>query len=367
MITCFVGTRAQLIKMAPVILEIERRKLSLNLVLTGQHRETMDQLMGDFGIVTLPRYLYSGPEITGIVQMAKWFMSSCIRAIRLSNEFMPRPPGEPNVVLVHGDTFSTLLGAVVGRLLRVDVAHIEAGLRSHNIFHPFPEELTRMLVFHLSRLSFCPGDWAYANMAGYASTSINTGSNTLRDALRLMLTFASRISPPFDGEYGIASIHRFENIFNSGKLFEIVALIEQAAVRFPIVFVLHPATRKKLTQFGLLDRLERNPHIRLAPRMGYADFVQMMRSARFVITDGGGNQEELSYLGIPTLLMRKATERQEGLGTTATLCNYDSAALTIFLTSLPLDATREVTMQADERSASAMIVDHLVTYSGKLQ
>lgn len=365
MITCFVGTRAQLIKMAPVILEIERRKLSLNLVLTGQHSETMGQLMADFGIATLPRYLYRGPEITGIVQMAKWFVSSCVRAIRLSNEFMPRQLGEPNVVLVHGDTFSTLLGAVVGRLLRVDVAHIEAGLRSYNIFHPFPEELTRMAVFRLSRLSFCPGDWAYANMAAYTSMAINTGSNTLRDALRLMLTFPSRISLPFNREYGIASIHRFENIFNRSKLHEIVVLIEQAAASFPIVFVLHPATRKKLTQFGLLDRLQGNPSIHLAPRMGYADFVQLMRSARFVITDGGGNQEELSYLGIPTLLMRKATERKEGLGTTATLCNYDIATLMTFLTSLPLASNREEPMLTNEISASVKIVDYLETYATK--
>lgn len=362
MITCFVGTRAQLIKMAPIILEIERRKLALNFVLTGQHRETMGQLIADFGIATAPRYLYDGPEITGIVQMAKWFLACCLRATRKPDEFMPRPSGERNVVLVHGDTFSTLLGAVVGRLLRVDVAHIEAGLRSHNVFHPFPEELTRLAVFRLSRLSFCPGDWALANMAGYASEAVNTHSNTLRDALRLMLTFAARVAPPFDREYGIASIHRFENIFNRAKLGEIVELIEQAATRFPIAFVLHPTTRKKLTQFGLLERLQGNSDIRLVPRMGYADFVQMMRGAQFVITDGGGNQEELSYLGVPTLLMRKATERQEGLGTTATLCNYDRLTLETFLTSLPARRDRDVQVPADDVSASCIVVDHLKPY-----
>jgi UDP-N-acetylglucosamine 2-epimerase (non-hydrolysing) len=364
MITCFIGTRAQLIKMAPVILEIERRKLALNLVLTGQHRETLDQLMVDFEIATPPNYLYSGPEITGIVQMAKWFMFSCIRAICRSDEFMPRPLGEANVVLVHGDTFSTLLGAVVGRLLRVDVAHIEAGLRSHNIFHPFPEELTRIVVFRLSRLSFCPGDWAYGNMAAYKSKAINTGNNTLRDALGLMLTFNRSPTPLFGREYGIASIHRFENIFNRGKLVEIVALIEQAADRFPIAFVLHPATRKKLIQFNMFERLERNPGIRLTPRMGYAEFVKLMCGARFVITDGGGNQEELSYLGIPTLLMRKATERQEGLGTTATLCNYDGATLKEFLSSLSTEAReRRAPLVTGEKTASAIIVDHLESYN----
>ncbi len=363
MITCFIGTRAQLIKMAPIILEIERRKLPLNLVFTGQHKETMDQIVDDFGIVVKPRFLYIGKEITGIVQMAIWFVRSLITAIRGAKYFMPRPKDERNVILVHGDTFSTLLGALVGRMLNVDVAHVEAGLRSHNIFHPFPEELTRLAVFRLSRLSFCPGEWASKNMAGYSSKIINTHGNTLRDALKLMLTFPKRISRPFDQDYGITSIHRFENIFNRAKLEEIIALIETAAMEFPIAFVLHPSTRKKLKQFNLLEKLEKNTHIKLLPRMGYADFVQLMQAAKFVITDGGGNQEELSYLGIPTLLMRKATERQEGIGTTAILCNYDKAVLDKFLAALrPLNDSR-VEFAINTKSATELIVDEIEFYA----
>ena len=365
MITCFIGTRAQLIKMAPILLEIEQRQLSLNLVFTGQHRETMDQIMADFGVVTVPRFLYTGKEITGIVQMAKWFVRCLYRSLYLAEQFMPRPKNERSVVLVHGDTFSTLLGALVGRLRGVDVAHIEAGLRSYNIFHPFPEELTRLIVFRLSRLSFCPGNWASDNMRGYGSKVINTGNNTLLDAVRHMLARPRVASPPFEQDFGIASIHRFENIFNRTRLEEIIGLIEQAATHFPIVFVLHPATRKKLTHFGLLARLEQNGRIRLQPRMGYADFVRLMGDARFVITDGGGNQEELSYLGIPTLLMRKATERQEGIGTTATLCNYAPAVLAAFFANLPSSKRGTFAVADAGRSATQQIVDELISYSAQ--
>src|SRR5207253_1313520 len=113
------------------------------------------------------------------------------------------------------------------------------------------------------------------------------------------------ISAPLDGAgfrpragiFGIASIHRFENIFNEAQLARVVSMIETAAARFPIVFVLHPSTRKKLTQFGLMGRLENNPNIEMAARMGYVEFVRLMQGTRFVLTDGGGNQEELSYLG----------------------------------------------------------------------
>lgn len=363
MINCFIGTRAQLIKMAPVLLELERRRLPLNLVFTGQHHETMEQLMEDFGIATVPQRLYRGREITGIVQMAAWFVRCLLRSVHLPSQFMPKSKVGRSVVLVHGDTFSTLLGAVVGRLRGVEVAHIEAGLRSHNIFHPFPEELTRLVVFRLSRISFCPGDWACGNMAGYSSKVINTANNTLLDALRLMLAFPRRMSRPFDQEYGIASIHRFENVFNRARLEGILTLIEQAAAHYPIAFVLHPATRKKLTHFGLLGRLEQNPRVRLLPRMGYADFVQLMRDARFVITDGGGNQEELSYLGIPTLLMRKATERLEGLGSTATLCNYDKEVLVAFLAALSSLKDAESVPDNTGKSATQLIVDELETYA----
>lgn len=362
MITCYIGTRAQLIKMAPLMLEMERRDIPFKLIFTGQHRETMQQLMSDFGVVTQPDYLYDGAEITGIVQMAKWFLRCAYRAIRSPDRYMPRAKDGPNVVLVHGDTFSTLLGAIVGKFLKADVAHIEAGLRSHNIFHPFPEELTRIIVFRLSRLSFCPGDWAFCNMKGYRTQAINTQTNTLRDALASMLKFERNMPLPFDREFGIASIHRFENIFNRERLLQIVTLLEQAAARFPLAFVLHPATRKKLTQFGIMSRLEQNPSMRLLPRMGYADFVHLMRHSRFVITDGGGNQEELSYLGIPTLLMRKATERQEGIGETAVLCNYDAGILNQFLDDIATKPRSNAVNTEAKESPSAMIVDHLAPY-----
>jgi UDP-N-acetylglucosamine 2-epimerase (non-hydrolysing) len=137
-------------------------------------------------------------------------------------------------------------------------------------------------------------------------------------------------------------------------------MIEQAAERYHLVFVLHPSTRKKLVRFGLLARIQANSKISVMPRTGYTEFVRMLRLARFVITDGGGNQEELSYLGVPTLLMRKATERQEGMGSTAILCNYDSEILHRFLAQLPGKAKLpEPTVPSPTR----IIVDRLMPYA----
>ena len=361
MISCFIGTRAQLIKMAPVVLEIEKRRLPLNLVLTGQHEETMEQLLNDFGIRTPRAYLYRGKEISGIAQMGIWFVHCLWKCLRESDRFVPGSSVN-NVILVHGDTFSTLLGAVVGKLKGITVAHIEAGLRSGNIFHPFPEELTRRAVFRLSDLAFCPGEWPYSNMEKYRAKRIDTGQNTLLDTLAIALSVPQKTALPFpDNTFGIVSLHRFENIFNVRRLTRIIGLLEKAADRFPLVFVLHPATRKKLAQFGLRSRLENNSRVKLLPRMGYIEFVRLMQAARFVITDGGSNQEELSYLGIPTLLMRKTTERREGLTTTAILCAYDEQILERFLRNLPGLST--VKPGTNSTSPSKIIVDHLGPYA----
>ena len=335
MIIFYVGTRAQIIKMAPVIVEAEERNLPLSIILTGQHKETMDELMNDFGIKSAPVHLYDGPEVTGIFQMAKWFLLCFVRVQKNRGKFLPTLGNEKRIVVVHGDTFSTLLGAIVGRINKINVAHVESGLRSFNLFHPFPEELTRLATFKLSKIAFCPGDWAFDNLKKYNLKRVNTQQNTLVDSLKCALGSEAETEVDKRGQsYGVCSIHRFENIFNRKQLEKIVKLIELGARSYSIVFVLHPATKKKLTSFGLLASLEDNPNINLQPRMTYVKFIKLIKDAKFVITDGGSNQEELSYLGIPTCLMRKKTERQEGLDTTVTICNYDQSIMKKFLDSV---------------------------------
>lgn len=363
MIICFIGTRAQIIKMAPALLEMERRKLLFRLVLTGQHEDTIDQLITEFGISTAPVRLYQGKEISGIMQMGLWFVNCLWTCLRHSRRIFGITAGEANVMLVHGDTVSTLLGAVVGRLLRFDVAHIEAGLRSHNLFHPFPEELTRLTVFRLSTISFCPGAWAYDNLSMHDTERIDTRYNTLIDAVSIALASPQHDvrAQPIVSAYGIVSIHRFENIFSPARLTRIIELIETAAARHPLVFVLHPSTKKKLAEYNLLQRIESNSQIQVVARMGYISFVQLMQNALFVISDGGGNQEELSYLGIPTLLMRKATERKEGLGQTVTLCAYNETALISFLDQF--ERSVHPRFSPPPISPSSMIIDRLTSYA----
>ena len=334
MITVLLGTRAQLIKMAPVILEFENRGWRPQLIMTGQHRETMDRMLADFGIRTQPLSLYDGPEVTSIGRVIPWFLR-CLWCLRKDAKRLFPDNGKKNIVLVHGDTFSTLLGALAGKLTGQRVGHVESGLRSFRMFHPFPEELTRLAVFRLADIAFCPDAWSQGNLAGFRLQTKNTGGNTLLDALRIALTATHPLPREIPGEsFGVVSVHRFENIFREERLRHILSLIEESAGRYPLVFVLHPATRRNLEKFGLFERLERHPRIHLWPRMGYFEFVSLISRAAFVITDGGSNQEELSYLDKPTLLMRQATERQEGVGRNVTLSGYDRGRLLAFLDGL---------------------------------
>ena len=329
MIHIFIGTKAQLIKMAPLMRVLQDRGHDYNFIYSGQHRDTVDDILANFAISKKPDVtLYHGRDITGIVQMGKWAFD-IMRKYSSSEHAAELFRNDKNgIVLNHGDTFSTLLGSALAKRHGLKSAHVESGLRSHNILHPFPEELTRLATFRLSDYFFAPGAWALANLAGYRGVKINTLHNTLCDALRHTShqTAASRAPG-----YGLVSVHRFENIFFRKRLQLIVDMLLASDPARPKLFILHKPTEKKLKQYGLYDRLAACSHIELHPRYDYFRFIALLRGSDYLVTDGGSNQEECSYLGLPCLLMRKATERQEGLGHNTVLSGYDQTIVRSFM------------------------------------
>jgi UDP-N-acetylglucosamine 2-epimerase (non-hydrolysing) len=352
MIHVVLGTRAQLIKMAPVIRELERRRQPFRLTLTGQHRVTMQELLDDFRIRATPETLYDGREVGGIGHMAVWLVRCLWRLVRQRERWFP--VRDRSIIVVHGDTASTLLGALAGKLLGLTVAHIEAGLRSYRWFHPFPEELTRLAVFRLVDIAYCPGPWACRNMAGYRLRVVDTGENTLLDAVRWALRSGRSAATP--EPYFVASIHRFENVYFAKRFRLILSILGRLARRARCVFVLHPVTEQRLRRLGWLESLAADRSYELRPRMRYSEFIALLSGARFVVTDGGSNQEELSYLDVPTVLMRDTTERQEGVGQTAFVSRYDGAAIERFLDAAP---ARGPAPLEDRPRPSELIVDDL--------
>lgn len=321
-----IGTRAQLIKMAPVLREFESRNVDFRLLFTGQHLVTMKELLEDFGIQTAPTWLGRPREVESIAKMVPWVFASIWKLAVTRRRLLRDPAGQPGLVVVHGDTLSTLLGALCGRLNSCQVIHVESGLRSFNWREPFPEEITRLLVFRLIHVALCPGPWATDNMARYSVKAVDTGANTLLDGVKYAVARKgiSRAPHTRSGQC-VVSIHRFENLRSTARLKYLVNTIRDIARHYNVHFVLHPATRARLERSGYLEKLQARPEIRLLDRMGYLDFICTVAKADFVLTDGGSNQEELSYLGIPTLIARERSERLEGLLANAELMPLSEA------------------------------------------
>lgn len=329
MIHIVLGTKAQLIKMAPVMKELSDRDIAYNYISTGQHKETIDDILNNFKIKKPDHQLYDGKDITSIFQMAVW--SFKILYLLYFDRKKIFGKDKKGIVLVHGDTLSTVLGALAAKFAGLKCGHVESGLRSFSLMQPFPEEIFRLMTFRLSDLMFCPGQWAVDNLKKYRGRKIDTGLNTLYDSLNSAdpATEITDVSIP-DKKYAIATLHRFENVKDKKTLQKIVGLLERISKEIHILFILHKITEKNLLKTGLMERMRSAENIELRPRYDYFKFIKLLKSSEFVISDGGSNQEECSYLGKPVLLFRNVTERKEGLGENAVLSKFDPAVIDDF-------------------------------------
>lgn len=331
MIHFILGTKAQLIKTAPVMRQLKDENIEYNYIFTGQHKETMTEIEDNFKIKKPNYTIYHGNDIISKKEMLFWLISSIFKVLK--NKKTVFKNDKNGIVLVHGDTVSTVLGALLGRLCNYKVGHIESGLRSFNIWQPFPEELCRIITFNLSNYYFCPGSWALGNLKAYNGKKINTINNTLYDALRLSHQShfsTAKINIP-SYKFGVITLHRFENLKNKEMVKKIIDLLITIAEKQKMIFILHKPTEKKLKDYDLLNYLSNNPNIELRNRYPYFEFMKLIDSADFIISDGGSNQEECYYLGKPVLLFRNVTERKEGLNRNVIISKFDIEIINDFL------------------------------------
>jgi UDP-N-acetylglucosamine 2-epimerase (non-hydrolysing) len=308
--------------MAPVIVAARDVGLPCHVVLTGQHLATVDELLADFGLEANER-LWQRSEIKRIFKGLGWSGIVLWRLWRLLRRQSHR---DKTIVLVHGDTMSTLIGAFAGRLARCRVAHVEAGLRSGSLLDPFPEEIIRRIVTWLAEIAYCPGEEATSVVRRTGRYCVNTVENTVMDSIRMVLDKGDKTSSELpDSSYVIVSAHRMETVLRHRRLSALVDLVLAITRLYPVRFVLHPVTKDRLERSGLIARLQESDRVELTPRMGYAAFIRLASDSRAILTDGGGNQEEMAYLGIPTLLLRNRSEREQGLDGNAKLIGLDSA------------------------------------------
>ena len=308
------GTRAQLVKVAPVLQIATELKLDHIVWFTGQHNESIGDLITDFKIKSEFVHPLKHEERSSILRLLVWLPGTLVRCYRYVRRIKSNTGLAP-LVVVHGDTLSTFLGALAGRFAGGKIVHLESGLSSGKMTDPFPEEILRQLTFRLTDFALCPNDDAFERMQAFRKcTVIHTGENTLLDCVRFALLSSGEANEVRSGSDFVASIHRFQNIYSRRTLTAIIDELIPLAEFGTVHFILHPPTERKLKEFGLLDRMQKIAGMRLHPRMAYTRFLALMSSARCVFSDGGSNQEELSYLGIPTILFRNRSERPDGIG-----------------------------------------------------
>lgn len=324
------GTRPEAIKLAPVILAFQDRPgVSHITCATGQHRQMLDQVLQTFDIA--PDHdlglMRPGQDLTHVTCAALEGVGKVIDAVK------------PDWVVVQGDTTTAFAAALAAHYRKTDVAHVEAGLRTGDIYSPWPEEMNRRLVSELATVHFAPTEQAAANLRreGHADERIRVTGNTVIDALQWVgarlgsdAAFRARhrtLLPEFDPAKRLLLVtgHRREN-FDSGIENMCRALLQLAGRGdVEIVYPLHLNPRVQETVRPLLGG---HPAIRLIDPLDYVPFIALLQRAYLVITDSGGIQEEAPGLGKPVLVTRDTTERPEAITAgTAKLIGTDMAAL----------------------------------------
>ncbi len=304
MISIIVGTKGQIIKTFPIIWELDKRKISYQLIDGGQHVAIAEKLYDTFSLKNPDCKFYNfGKDITNVKQIAWWMLTNLLRVPKYKKTVFSAKGG---LCLVHGDAPPALLGTVIAKLCGQRVVHIEAGERTYRLAHPFPEEAIRRFVDRVSYLMLASDENSYNNLVKEKQKGVivNVGHNTVFDAVRIA---SEQKLPKRKEQYVLASIHRFETIKVKSRLLFVVDLLLEIAQTKKIVMPLHESTKEYLENFGLYDKLAH--HVEIMPLQGYFEFVHLIANCAYMVTDGGGPQQETKILGTACLLLREATER----------------------------------------------------------
>ena len=346
-----IGTRPEAIKMAPVVRRLGAdARFESRLCATSQHRELLESALAPFHL--RPHHdlqiMAPGQELA---QVAARVLHGVAEVIRVE---------QPDVLLVHGDTSTCMAAALAGFFARVPVAHVEAGLRSHDLERPFPEELNRILADRMSAFCFAPTERARRNLLAEGVDDLrievtgNTGIDALLDVRRRVLGrpigdfagelgFYAALLDEWEGPIVLVTGHRRES-FGEG-IDGLCSAIRQAAGDHPdwlFVYPVHPNPNVRRPVGAALAGM---PNVVLIEPLSYEPFVWLMHKSRLIVTDSGGVQEEAPAIGKPVLVTRDTTERPEAVEAgTVRLVGTDRDAILASLEELLGDAARYESM-----------------------
>lgn len=310
-IAVVLGTRPEIIKMAPIIDEIIKRRIDLTVIHTGQHYdvEMSDNFFRDLEIPTPDYNIHVG---SGSHAKQTALMMEGIEEVLMDER--------PDIVLVQGDTNAVLAGSLVASKLHIAIGHVESGLRSFDM--TMPEEINRRVCDVTSTMYFIPTEQAAINLLaeGYSRKNLFITGNTVVDACFRHLEIAKKhgfdeeslVSLDIDNMDNILTLtmHRAENVDVKSRVTNIIGALKELS-DMNIIFPIHPRTKKTLQDFGLFDELNNLNHVHIIKPLGYLDFLHLTSKSTLILTDSGGLQEEAITLNVPVLTLRYNTERPE--------------------------------------------------------
>lgn len=330
-----IGTQAELMKLFQVINKARDRGYQCEIISTGQNnlKESPFLALSNSNIdIDISANKGEGKNTSNYLI---WFLKTALYGKKKLNEYFDKNKRENSIVIVHGDTLTTTIGAWICKKIKMPYVHIESGLRSYNFLSPFPEEFDRLYGSLHSKMNFCPGkihaDYAEKRFKGIAvDTVYNTGIETLYYALNKNKNIRHEKQP--NNKYFMFMLHRQENIMNKKFVLKVVEQIINMADKMECVFIYHEQTKSKMEQFGVFEKFKNHPNITILPRQDYCDFIKLVNYAEFIATDGCGNQQEFYYMGKPYLILRSSVEKNtEGLDWNAKVFNNDFKSISYFL------------------------------------
>ena len=301
------GTRPEAIKMCPLVNELKSRAgLKTVVCVTGQHRQMLDQVLDAFNVV---------PDFDLSIMKDKQTLFDITTNI-LTNIKSVLEEVKPDVVLVHGDTSTTFVTALACFYLQIPVGHVEAGLRTYNIYSPYPEEFNRQAVSIISKYNFAPTELSKANLIkeGKDESSIYITGNTAIDALKT--TVRDDYTHPelewaSDSKLILITAHRRENL--GEPMHNMFRAIRRVMDEHPDIKALYPIHMNPVVRQAAAEELGGCDRIRIIEPLEVLDFHNFLARSHMILTDSGGIQEEAPSLGKPVLVMRDTTERPEGI------------------------------------------------------
>jgi len=320
-IAIVIGTKAELIKCMPIMLELQKQKKDYWFIHTGQH--PFKEACKEFGIKN-PDYVLSeapnlkkGTKFNAKISTGafKWAWKNMFEIRKILKKL------NPSYVLFHGDTMNTAMaiGAstwVLNPFKKWKTVHLESGLRSGSLLEPFPEEFTRQIVDKFSDILLAVSNKSKNNLKKelhFAEGKIINVGNTGIDSSIIAYNKSKKMFTKLSYPYALINVHRFENLRNGKRMNAIAEIIKN--IKINAIWPIHDTTYNSLKKYGLMKDLEKMKNLKIIPLEGYFKFIFLLANCKYLLTDGGSIQEESLLFKKPCLILRKFTERQEGIDT----------------------------------------------------